>query len=90
MNTFGFFTGGWRKVGEDVLHIGVGLVPFWGWWREMRQWPPGTPLQFAVDDPEMYTELDRVEDAYRDFLGYAIGSVIRTAVLVGLFVWEWN
>ena len=80
---------------EDVAHILVGLVPFWGWVREHRQWPPGKPRVRFVDaassPPVEYfdTQLDRVADSYRDFLGYAIGDLLRTAVLIGLLVWRW-
>ena len=36
-----------------------------------------------------YAPHDRVADSYRDFLGYAIGGTIRTAVMVGLLIWKW-
>ena len=69
---------------EDCLHVLVGLVPFWGWLREHWQFGPGDPIDV---DGEVYFPSDRVQDAYRDFLGYAIGGTIRCAVLVGLIVW---
>lgn len=77
---------------EDVGHILIGLsLPFYGWWREHRQWPPGDVwYRVPWDEPaKEYVPLDRVADSYRDFLGYAIGSTIRAVVLVGLLVWRW-
>lgn len=73
-----------EKWYEDVGHILIGLVPFWGWWREHRQWPPGEPhfIDHLYEDVG-YRE-SRVADSYRDFLGYAIGDTIRT---IGLLTW---
>ena len=80
---------------EDCLHVLVGLVPFWGWLREHWQFGPGDPIYVA--DYEVQAEFDgveyfpsdRVQDAYRDFAGYSIGDVVRTAILVGLLIWRW-
>ena len=68
---------------EDLAHIFIGMVPMWGWIREHRQWPPGTPAEVWN---EMWAPLDRVEDSYRDFLGYAIGETIRTVILLTLLI----
>ena len=86
-----------KKWYEDVGHIFIGLIPMLGWLREHRQWPPGKPFyavpandrSIPASDIKLVTQLDRVEDSYRDFLGYAIGGTIRCAVLVGLLVWKW-
>ena len=80
---------------EDLGHIAIGIfLPFYGWWREHRQWPPGDLITiFIADDEEMFaygdfgkgrlfSETDRVADSYRDFLGYAVGDVIRTIGLL--------
>ena len=86
-----------KKWYEDVGHILIGLIPFVGWGREHSQWPPGWPYYtkpngdrlklFAGDEVlELVTQLDRVEDSYRDFLGYEIGSLIRTIILVVLCI----
>ena len=88
MKLFHFFQD--RKWYEDVAHIFVGMVPFFGWAREWKQWPPGDPDSHpSTGVGVMWTQMDRVADAYRDFLGYAIGDVLRTAVLVGLLIWRW-
>lgn len=81
-----------EKWYEDIAHILVGLVPLWGWLREHVQWPPGDTWVRTIypegvytrDPPERraYAPLDRVADAYRDFLGYAIGDALRTVGLV--------
>ena len=78
-----------EKWWEDCLHILVGLVPMWGWIRENNQWPPGKPHwvpTHSESNPTYVTQLDRVEDAYRDFLGYAIGGTIRFAIVFGLLM----
>lgn len=31
----------------------------------------------------------RVADIFRDLAGYAVGDVIRTAILIGLLIWRW-
>jgi len=80
---------------EDVAHIAIGFVPFLGWWREHRQWPPGDPQELenyyselpVAERTTMHTQLDRVADSYRDFLGYALGDVLRTVALVAWAVW---
>lgn len=95
MKLFHFFQD--RHWYEDVAHILIGLVPYWGWDRERRQWPPGDVITIAVNtrpdgrpmSVERVAPLDRVADAYRDFLGYAIGDIIRTAILIGLLIWRW-
>ena len=86
---------------EDIGLIFIGLVPMWGWIREHWQWPPGDTGYYDLTDRRMYQTQkedgdrvpyaphDRVADSYRDFLGYAIGGTIRTAVLVGLLIWKW-
>lgn len=82
-----------KKWYEDVGHILIGLIPFVGWGREHSQWPPGWPYYAlpnrkdkSIDELELVTQLDRVEDSYRDFLGYEIGSLIRTIILVVLCI----
>jgi hypothetical protein len=87
---------------EDCLHVLVGLVPFWGWWREHRQFPPGDTIWLKVNagpPPHYvgrstpsegafpYAPHDRVMDLMRDNLGYAIGETLRTVALVGVIVW---
>lgn len=77
---------------EDIGHILIGLVPFAGWMREHKQWPPGWPyfasrpkhLQTRGPEAELVTQVERVRDSYRDFLGYEIGSLVRTIALVYL------
>ena len=87
-----------KKWYEDVGHILIGLIPFVGWGREHAQWPPGWPyyalrnkkyesyVDIELDELELVTQLDRVEDSYRDFLGYEIGSLVRTIILVVLCI----
>ena len=84
-----------KKWYEDVGHILIGLIPFVGWGREHAQWPPGWPyyatprrkkMHLYNENIELVTQLDRVEDSYRDFLGYEIGSLIRTVILVVLCI----
>jgi hypothetical protein len=77
---------------EDVGHIFIGLIPMWGWIREHWQWPPGDTAFFGDPtkrnaEPEPWAPHDRVADAYRDFLGYAIGGTIRCAGLLGVILW---
>ncbi len=101
MTLYGFMQD--KKWYEDVGHILIGLIPMWGWIREHRQWPPGdTVLLYdyygiwkvaILWDEEGLTTLfaphDRVKDAYRDFLGYAIGGTIRCIALVGVILRLW-
>ena len=86
MRLYGFFRGKPLNILEDVAHIFIGLVPLVGWTREHFQWPPGDTVSIKGVP---YAPHDRVADSYRDFLGYAIGGTIRTAVLVGLLIWKW-
>ena len=82
---------------EDLGHIGIGLIPLAGWIREHSQYPPGDPLVVTegIDvngepvEAEVFYPADRVDDLYRDNLGYAIGGAIRTFLLVGLLIWRW-
>lgn len=77
---------------EDVGHVFIGLIPLAGWIREHLQYPPGWPFVAwgPLDDlPEKVTQLSRVDDLYRDNLGYEIGAVLRTVLLVGLLIWRW-
>ena len=88
---YGFFRGKPLNILEDVAHIFIGLVPMLGWLREHWQWPPGQVRAFPNDgfskDPlKPYVPLDRVADSYRDFLGYAIGSTLRTVALVAIII----
>jgi hypothetical protein len=100
----GFFQGKTLNIWEDVGHIFIGLIPMLGWLREWIQFPPGDPLylKFVPGTPPHYigrsipsegsypyAPHDRVMDAYRDFLGYAIGNSLATATLVGLLIWKW-
>ena len=71
---------------EDVGHIVLGLIPLAGWIREHFQYPPGDPVIFV--GPEVFYPADRVDDLYRDNLGYAIGGAIRTFLFAGLLVWR--
>lgn len=74
-----------EKWYEDVGHILIGLcLPFYGWWREHRQWPPGDPHFIDHLFEDVGYRHSRVADSYRDFLGYAIGDVLRTAILAGV------
>ena len=70
-------------------------------WPMRGQYPPGDPFidpDYMAglvtladgDDPEVFTQLERVADIGRDELGYTIGREIRQAVLVGLLVWQWG
>ena len=81
---YGFLSDG--KFHEDLGHILIGLVPFWGWWREHRQFPPGDVFACFCGSkgPREMVPADRVADVYRDNLGYEIGSALRT---VALIVW---
>ena len=84
-----------EKWYEDVGHILIGLIPLAGWIHEHFQYPPGWPVMINYFDRngkrvvEEMVQLRRVDDLYRDNLGYAIGGAIRTSLLVGLLVWRW-
>lgn len=71
---------------EDVAHILIGMVPMFGWVREHLQWPPASDkhLPLVMADDVVYLREERVKDAYRDFLGYAIGDLIRTITIIVL------
>ena len=80
---------------EDLGHVLIGLIPMWGWIREHKQWPPASDkhppeyiwmVEKGVRQQETYFHSLRVEDAYRDFLGYSIGSFIRTTALVTIWL----
>lgn len=74
---------------EDLGHVVIGLVP--GVWliREFRQLPPETDREPVVWVSVDGFDLVRVRDMLTDMIGYAVGDVIRTAVLVGLLIWRW-
>ena len=75
---------------EDLGHIGIGLIPMAGWIHEHFQYPPGDVHIATYNGKDaLSAPLDRVDDLYRDNLGYAIGGAIRTALLVGLLIWRW-
>ena len=74
---------------EDLGQVLIGLIPMWGWIREHKQWPPASDKHPFLYDPiaeQKYFASSRVEDAYRDFLGYSIGSFIRTTALVTIWL----
>ncbi len=76
-----------EKWYEDLGHILIGFAPMIGWVREDEQWPPASdncPPEYFGDD--LFFHHSRVEDAYRDFLGYAIGDSIRTILLIGIAI----
>lgn len=76
-----------EKWYEDLGHILIGFAPMIGWVREDEQWPPASdnyPPEYI--QKELYFHSSRVEDAYRDFLGYAIGDSIRTMLLIGIAI----
>ena len=76
-----------KKWYEDIGHIFIGMIPFVGWFREHKQWPPCSDSQpDIVKDYVGYYHQGRVRDVYRDFLGYAIGDLIRTAVIVAAWI----
>jgi len=80
-----------EKWYEDVGHIVIGFAPMIGWLRENEQWPPASdnyPPEYNTSNPqnELYFHSSRVEDAYRDFLGYAIGDTLRTLTLIGIII----
>ena len=72
---------------EDIAHVIIGIIPIIGWAREWKQWPPASdsyPPEYI--QIELYFHHSRVEDAYRDFLGYTIGDLIRTTILGALIL----
>ena len=83
MTLYGFLQD--RHWYEDLGHILIGHVPMLGWVREHLQWPPGNII--TLEQGRWYAPLDRVEDSYRDFLGYAIGNAMLTAELAGVILW---
>lgn len=83
---------------EDGGHVLIGLIPGWGVLRERIQLPPQNdryPVKTIktvysggayIDE---YWAASRVMDIFRDLAGYAVGDLIRTAILVGLLWWRW-
>lgn len=81
---------------EDLCHVAIGLIPGLGVVREWRQLPPENDLYPVVLMPiegqragVEYWAKPRVMDLMRDLAGYAIGDVVRTAILVALLCWKW-
>ena len=77
------------KILEDVGHVLIGLVPGVGFVREWFQLPPendANPVVFVSQESRRiggeYWAAVRVRDVFRDWAGYELGSVIRTALLV--------
>ncbi len=83
------------KLLEDLGHVLIGFIPLAGWLREVWQLPPENdahPVLYFKHDPAQersvpYWSSVRVLDMVRDFGGYALGDLIRTAILVYL-LWE--
>jgi len=94
MKLYGFFRGKPLNILEDIGHIFIGLVPMWGWIREVRQLPPETeryPVLTIEPYKDEYWSRIRCEDIFRDNLGYAIGGTIRFggAIAAGAMLHRW-
>jgi hypothetical protein len=71
------------KYLEDIGHVLIGFIPGYGVFREIRQLPPennSNPVVMIGNTP--YWSSVRVSDMLRDMVGYAIGDIFRTAILV--------
>lgn len=84
------------KPVEDLGHCLIGFVPGWGVLREWRQLPPENddyPAVWLAREGRRvggeYWSKVRVLDIFRDLAGYAVGDLIRTAILVVLLWWRW-
>lgn len=90
--THGFFTGGPKKIAEDIGHIVLGHLPldllWYGRehttvrlpWPFKGQWPPGKAIPFpgtGQGDLFFVVALDRVSDSARDEFGRSIGAQLR-------------
>lgn len=99
----GFGTGGWRKVGEDVGHFVLGILPLdlilwireWtDWplpWIFKGQWPPGDPFwdpdTIDLFDPDSEREWFTQLDRVADIGRDTLGYDLGRTVRFAVLVW---